>query len=315
MILVTGGLGFIGLHTARALIDGGEDCVLTQYRVLRQPDFFQDEIGRRAFVEQLDVTDAARLAEIGEKYPITGIVHLAVPALAGVSPGDELRVNLFGLANILEAAERWQVARVSIASSGAVYGGVTEPLHREDMWLRSGAEGGTEAYKKAFELVAGHYADRAGFELVNLRISGIWGPLYHSMSNLPSRVVHSAVAGRPLVAGARGPDYADDGGDLCYVKDCGRGIALLQLAERLRHRTYNVASGRPTKNSELVAAVKEVVPDAVLPLAEGHDPRRSGIVGYADLTRIRDDTGYEPEYDVRRGVAEYVAWLRAGNAE
>src|SRR5665213_3766458 len=105
MILVTGGLGFIGLHTARALIDCGEDVVLTQYRVAREPDFIKGEIGTHAFVEQLDVTDAERLAEIGKKYPITAIAPLAVPGLGALSPADDLRANMFGLINMLEAAE------------------------------------------------------------------------------------------------------------------------------------------------------------------------------------------------------------------
>ncbi|MBO0693942.1 MAG: NAD(P)-dependent oxidoreductase [Acidimicrobiaceae bacterium] len=315
MILVTGGLGFIGLHTAQALLDRGEECVLTQYRVARQPGFIQGEIGKRAFVEQLDVTDGDRLTEIGEKYPITGIVHLAVPALAGGSAAADLRVNMLGLINILEHAERWQVRRLSVASSVGVYRGVREEVLVEDVRLPIESTNPTEAYKKAFEIVSSHFADRTGLDLVNLRISGIWGPLYHSMSNLPSRVVHAAVSGTDLKPGMRGPSYADDGGDMCYVKDCATGIALLQLADGLKHRTYNVASGRPTRNGELVAAVKELIPDTTVSLPEGHDPKGSGVVPHADISRIREDTGYEPAYDVRSGVADYVAWLRAGNAE
>ena len=91
MQLITGGLGFIGLHTARACLDAGEDVVLTQYRVAREPDFIKSELGKRAFVEQLDVTDKDRLREIGNKYKITGITHLAVPALNALSPADEMR--------------------------------------------------------------------------------------------------------------------------------------------------------------------------------------------------------------------------------
>ncbi|MCL2394364.1 MAG: NAD(P)-dependent oxidoreductase [Acidimicrobiaceae bacterium] len=315
MILVTGGLGFIGLHTAQALLDSGEECVLTQYRVARQPAFIQGEIGKRAFVEQLDVTDGARLSEIGDKYPITGIVHLAVPALSGGTAAADLRVNMLGLTNILEHAERWKVDRISIASSGGVYRAVTDEAHTEDTWLPIESTNPTEAYKKAFEIVSSHFADRTGIDLLNLRISGIWGPLYHSMSNLPSRVVHAAVFSSPLRPGMRGPSYADDGGDMCYVKDCARGIALLQLADGLRYRTYNVAAGRPARNGEFVDAVKELIPEAAVSLPEGHDPGGSGIVGYSDISRIREDTGYEPAYDVRSGVADYVAWLRAGNAE
>ena len=64
-----------------------------------------------------------------------------------------------------------------------------------------------------------------------------------------------------------------------------------------------------------MAAALRVIPDANLPLAEGHSPTTSGNVNYQDITRIHEDTGYSPEYDVVAGVADYVDWLRAGNAE
>ena len=92
MILVTGGLGFIGLHTARALLDVGETCVLTQYRVAREPDFIKDEVGKRVFVEQLDVTDTDSFMAIGKKHKIDGIVHLAVPVDDAALALEDVRV-------------------------------------------------------------------------------------------------------------------------------------------------------------------------------------------------------------------------------
>ena len=109
------------------------------------------------------------------------------------------------------------------------------------------------------------------------------------------------------------PPYADDGADLCYVKDCARGIALLLLADRLNHRTYNVADGRATKNSEIVAAIKAVLPGAQIDLPPGRDPDGPGRDSYLDITRIRQDTGYQPEYSTQRGIAEYITWLQAGH--
>ena len=175
MILVTGGLGFIGLHTARALIDQGEDVVLTQFRVAREPDFIKADIGVHAFVEQLDVTDAERLAEIGKKYPITKIAHLAVPGMNALSASEDLRTNMFGLINLLEAAETWGVARIGVASSGTVYGGTTEIPQREDVRVPLVGTNPTEAFKKSFEVLGGHFADRTGLDFLNLRISSIWG--------------------------------------------------------------------------------------------------------------------------------------------
>jgi UDP-glucose 4-epimerase len=60
-------------------------------------------------------------------------------------------------------------------------------------------------------------------------------------------LIHAAATRSPLdLSGLIAQPHLGDGLDLCYVKDTGRAIALLQLAEHLNHRTYNVASGRVT---------------------------------------------------------------------
>ena len=77
MILVTGGLGSIGSHTARALLDLGESVVLTAHRSAQLPEYLADEPGGRVAVEPLDTADEATFLDIGERHEITGIVHLA----------------------------------------------------------------------------------------------------------------------------------------------------------------------------------------------------------------------------------------------
>ena len=86
-------MGFIGLHTARSFLDAGQDVVVTYHHNRREPDFLKADIGTRAKVEQLDVLDAARVKEIIETHKPEGVVYLAVPALAGVSPADEFKTN------------------------------------------------------------------------------------------------------------------------------------------------------------------------------------------------------------------------------
>jgi len=313
--LVTGGLGFIGLHAARALLDLGEDVVLTQYRVARQPGFIKDELGKRAHVEQLDVTDKGRLMEIGRAHKIDRILHLAVPALNALSPLDDFTVNMQGLINILEAGREWGCERVGLGSSGAVYQGArtADGINREDALLRTSGGGATGTWKKCFEIIGNYYADRTGMSIVMLRIAGIYGPLYHSMSNLPSRLVHAAVKGEAPVL--RGDTYAEDGGDATYVKDCGLGLALVMKASRLNYNTYNVASGRTTTAGDFVAAVQKVVPEFKGDfLKPGRSPNSPGNT-YQDISRIRADTGYEPRFPVQEAIADYIAWLRAGNPE
>jgi UDP-glucose 4-epimerase len=307
MILITGGLGFIGLHTARSLLDLGEDVVLTQYRVARQPDFIKGELGKRAFVEQLDATDRDRMMAIGNRHKITGIIHMATPGLGALGPADDFKVNMYGLLNCLEAAEAWGVTRLSVASSVTVYAGLTDGPWNEDTPLRMTPANPVEAYKKAYEIVSTHYAQRTGFDIVLLRMGYIWGPLYHSMGNAVSRLTHAAVKG--VAPELRGDLYEDDAQDYCYVKDCGRGVAMLQVAEKLMYQCYNIGAGRATSNKEFANAIRRHYPNAVLPLKPGASQARKDA--YMDLSRIRGEVGYRPEYDVNAAMDDYIAWLGA----
>lgn len=320
MILITGGLGFIGSHTARALLDLGEPCVLVQRRAAVVPDAFADEAGRRLFVEQADLTDLAALREIGTRHQITGIVHLAgsVPWPPGAhEPVDGAQQAIDSLLNVFRAARDWQVARLGIASTIGVYGGVAAagPV-REDLPLSMAAGPAIPAFKKIGELLADYLADALDLPVVSYRISAAWGPLGRPASSFIAapQLVHAAARGTaPDFAALRGPACAGDAADLCYVKDCGRAIALLQLAGRLSHRTYNVGGGRATTNSELIAAIQKAVPGARLELPEGDGAGPAGRDIYLDITRLRQDTGYQPAYDTERAVGDYIGWLRAGH--
>jgi UDP-glucose 4-epimerase len=104
MILITGGLGSIGSHTARALLDLGESVVLTAHRSTRLPEFLVGEPGGRAVVEPLDTTNEAAFLDIGKRHPITGIVHLAAGRYDLPDPVEYLRAETLGLLTALKAA-------------------------------------------------------------------------------------------------------------------------------------------------------------------------------------------------------------------
>jgi UDP-glucose 4-epimerase len=317
MILVTGGLGFIGSHTAKALLDLGESCVLAQRRSPTPPETFAEEIGTRVFLEQVDVGDLTALLEVGARHKITGVVHLggSTPWPPGeAEPIDGARAAVNGLLNVFQAAADWQVARVGVASTIGVYGGaVGESPMAEDQALPLAGGHVIPTFKKIGELLTGYLADTTGVEVVNYRISAIWGPGGRPASVfLPTpQLVNAAVRGTaPDFSLLRAPVHAGNGSDMFYVKDCGRAIAMLQLADRLNHRTYNVASGRSTTNGEVVAAIKKVIPDARIELPEGRDPAGPDEDLYLDVAPLRADTGFRPAYDVERAVADHIAWLR-----
>jgi UDP-glucose 4-epimerase len=312
MILITGGLGSIGSHTARALLDLGESVVLTAHRSTQPPEYLAGEPGGRVVVEPLDTTDEAAFLTIGKRHEITGIVHLAAARHDLPDPVEYLRADTLGLLNALKAATVWGVRRFSVASSVAVYAGTDEVPLREDAPLPVVAAHQIPVFKKTAELFAALIGGSAGFDTVSLRIGTIWGPVGvpdNPFTPLP-RLLSAAVWGEdPDLTPPRPPAYAEDGTDLCYVKDCGRAIALLMLAERLNHRIYNVSAGRLVQYSEVVAAINDAVPGANIRLPEGRNPDWSPD-NYLDITRLREDTGFQPEYDVERAVPDYVDWLR-----
>jgi UDP-glucose 4-epimerase len=213
---------------------------------------------------------------------------------------------------------RWTVPRVCMASTIGVYGGAPAAVPcREDVPLPMTSGHVIPAFKKIGELLADHLAGATGTEIVSMRIGGIWGPGGRAASPFfaAPQLMHAAVSGTaPDLSALHFPAYAGAGVDLCYAKDCGRAIALLQLAPRLRHRAYNVAGGRLTTYGELITAIRQVIPDAELSLPDGPGPGGPAENIWLDITRLREDTGYAPAYDTQQAAADYAGWLRAGHA-
>ena len=224
------------------------------------------------------------------------------------------------LVNVLGAARAWGVGRVTLASTIGVYLGAADiaegnPL-REDASLPMTGRFGIQAAKKCYEIIGSTFAASDGAEVVSARIGAVWGPLGHpSAIFFPAPVmVHAAVRGeRPVYDPPSTAAHADDGIDMCYVADIGRALRCLQTAPALRWPVYNVGSGRVTTNAEVDAAIAATIPDAPAGLPPGHNPHRRGGNLCLDIGRLTADTGFRPEYDVRRAVAGYVDWLRAGN--
>jgi UDP-glucose 4-epimerase len=175
MILITGGLGSIGSHTARALLDLGESVVLTARRSTQLPEYLADEPGGRVVVEPLDTTDEATFLDIGKRHEVTGIVHLAAGRYDLPDPVEYLRAETLGLLNALKAATAWGVRRFSVASTIGAYAGVDEVALREDASLPVVAGHQIPVFKKTAELFATRRSSR--FPACSARRSGARTPI------------------------------------------------------------------------------------------------------------------------------------------
>ena len=300
MIVVTGGLGMIGAHTARALVDLGHGVVVTSHRRTEVPSFLDGKVA----VEHVDVTDRDALLGLGDRYDIRDIVHLA-----GTVPDEDpvrfFRADTTGLLNALDAARTWGVRRFAVASSLGVYIGRTEiPWHEELALPAADLPHLIIAFKKAVEPLTTHSLQGSGVQPVVLRIGTIWGPLVDPESpffHIPPYI-------NAVLRGEQPPPlYADDGGDCCYAPDAGRALALLMTAPTLRHNIYNVSSGRPFTNREFADALQAITPGLRLELRPGRQDG-AGDDPYLDITRLSHDTGFAPAFDVASAVADYVAW-------
>ncbi|REG00306.1 NAD-dependent epimerase/dehydratase family protein [Asanoa ferruginea] len=159
MILLTGGLGFIGSHTAAALRDLGADVLLGQRRA-------------GPLAVRVDCTDLDSLRAVGARHQVTGIVHLAAAGLDAGPVLDKLWADTLSLFNVLRVAQEWDVQRVVLASTIGVYAGVPDGVFREDLPLPLASPHAIPAAKKVTEVVAGALD---GLPLVCARIGAIWG--------------------------------------------------------------------------------------------------------------------------------------------
>jgi UDP-glucose 4-epimerase len=308
--VVTGGMGFIGLHVVNSLLDEGQDVALTWNRSWRVHESWQEELGKRVIAERVDVANPHDIMGMTLKHKAEGIVYLAAPAIGQGTIQADFQTNMVGLMNALEAANLAGVRRFTYVSSSTVYQNVKAGPYREDMPLPLESRNATEAYKKAGETLMMHYADRTGMSIAIVRPRGVYGPMYYSMVNLPSRLCHAAVKGVAPDFGPAGAPYAEDANDFTNVKDCAEVVRLVHFADTLKHRVYNCGGGRAFTAQEMADAVRAKVPGAKIELKPGANPNQPAD-NYLDLSRMKDEFGWEPKFPaVPVGIPDYIDWLQ-----
>ncbi|NPT54923.1 NAD-dependent epimerase/dehydratase family protein [Paraburkholderia elongata] len=324
MIIVFGGTGMLGQHTALDLIENGERVVVTGMR-RHAPLLMADAVERKqAFVEYLDLTDPYAVMGVVAKYKPKVVVDTSGYAPKLLAPSAEVRARVTAELNLLEAAKLNGVERVVLTSSSDAYWGLGPecmplkedmpvPLQEDDdnFIVQSWA-------KKTLEVVANLYRRQEGLNIVTVRCSGMFGPAYRTFLNLPSRLIKAGLSGAtPDFSKGGGVPVESDGYDQTYVKDIAYGMGLIVRAPTLQHHIYNLGSGRATSYGEIARAVEKAIPGFEIRLRPAAQPSEVGpgrevSMGnfYMDISRIGHELGYAPRYSMERAIAEYADWLR-----
>jgi UDP-glucuronate 4-epimerase len=314
-ILVTGAAGFIGFHTARALLERGEDVLgIDNLNAYYDPAL---KAARLALLEharfrfrRVDIADRDAVAALAEPG-LTGIVHLAAQAgvrHSMVAPFDYAASNLIGHLAILELARALPDLRHLVyASSSSVYGGNTALPFAEGDRVETPLSL-YAATKLADEMMSHAYAHLYGIPQTGLRFFTVYGPwgrpdmAYFSFAE-------AIGAGRPITV------Y--DGGrlkrDFTYIDDIVAGI--LGCLDRPPSgvppiRLMNIGNNRSETVADLVALLEQglgkraILIDAPRPAADVTETR-------ADVRAIAELTGFAPSTPLAEGIARFVSWYRA----
>lgn len=291
-VLVTGGGGFVGVPTVRALLAEG-----AQVRVL---DLSGDALaGLDCEVVTGSVTDfdAVRLA----CEDVQRVVHLAVLPLTAANTEVEqaFDINVLGCFNTFRAAGEAGVERVVYSSASSAYGPTTAVPIPENHPLEPVAF--YPATKAAGEMLLRGLAGTYGYGFVILRYMNVYGPGQRAG-------VVPAVA-RALLAG-NSPTLTGDGTqafDFVHIDDCGRAN-MLALAGAGSGAALNVGSGEATSLNDVVALMCDLLGVELQPSYSGDVSTAPPRVG--DLARSRELIGYEATVPLRDGLATVLDELR-----
>jgi UDP-glucose 4-epimerase len=241
-------------------------------------------------------------------------VHTAafVGAVSQANPALSVEVNVMGTVNVLEAARLFDVRRVVYTSAKGVYGPTVgeygHPTYKpmpED--LPKNPKRIYDAAKLMGEHLCIYYQGNMGVDTVVLRFATTYGPgktARHGKMGVTSAIVEAPAAGQPFRL-AQGGDEKDD---FVYNKDSARGIYLATIAENPKSRIYNIGTGVGLTLNDFARVLRRHLPGADIEIGSGLNflgmPYPAS--GVYDISRAGSELGYRPQYDLERGIADYL---------
>jgi UDP-glucose 4-epimerase len=331
MILVTGGLGFIGSHTVVELQQAGHEVLIVDDLSNSRPEVL-DAIAaitsvRPAF-EKVDVTDGLALEAVFSRYQgqIDGVIHFAAKKAVGESvqfPLMYYRSNVQGLISLLGCTERHDIKNIVFSSSCTVYG-QPEAIPVNESAPRKEAESPYGNTKKMCEDILRDCARAMGMHVISLRYfnpigahdSALIGELpIGTPNNLVPYITQTAIGKREKLT-VFGADYPTADGtcirDYIHVVDLAKAHIsaldrVLSRSQASAFEVYNIGTGAGSSVLEVINAFEKVSGKALNYVI---GPRRSGDITqvYADATLAYDKLGWKAERSLEDGLLSAWKW-------
>ncbi|MGD9046668.1 MAG: NAD-dependent epimerase/dehydratase family protein [Anaerolineae bacterium] len=302
-ILVTGGAGFVASHVVDAYLDGGHQVLVVDNLSTGR----RKHVHPKARLVEMDLNNPDLFDLLETERPEV-VNHHAANASVAVSirePVFDVRQNVLGTINLLEAARRAGTGKfIYISSGGAMYGNPeylpmdeAHPANPISPYALSKDTG--ERYVRI-------YGQEHGLSWTSLRYANVYGPRQDPFGE--AGVI--SIFCQNLLDGVA-PSIHWDGEqtrDFVYVGDCAR--ANLLALEGGDGQAYNVGTGMGTSINALFQTLREVAGQELTPQ---RGPRRPGDVrhSYLDCTKIEQELGWQAEVSLYEGLARTWRYFTA----
>jgi UDP-glucuronate 4-epimerase len=326
-LLVTGAAGFIGFHTARALLARGDEVVgLDNLNAYYDPALKAARLNllqRNPHFRfaQIDIADRDAMQSLFARERFQRVIHLA--AQAGVrysteNPHIYVQSNVSGFLHVIEGCRTSAVEHLVYASTSSVYGANTRipfvETENVDHPLSLYA-----ATKKANELMAHSYSSLYGLPTTGLRFFTVYGPWGRPDMAL-FLFTKNILAGRPIDVFNHGRHQRD----FTYVDDIVQGViaAVDHVAtpdpqwdsarpkpstSSAPYKIYNIGNQKPVALLTYIDVLEQCLGRKAeknfLPMQMGDVPDT-----WADVEALAQDVGYRPSTELAVGVRRFVEW-------
>jgi UDP-arabinose 4-epimerase len=303
-VLVTGGAGYIGSHTCKALARAGYTPVAYDNLV-----YGHEWAVKWGPLEKGDVLDAPRLREVIAAYRPTAVVHFAAFAYVGESaedPAKYYRNNVVGTLSLLDAVRTNGIDMIVFSSTCATYGipGCV-PISEDAPQNPINPYG---ASKLMIERILADYGDAYGLRSVSLRYfnaagadpAGELGEDHDPETHLVPLVLDAAAGRRPQIT-IFGDDYETADGtcirDYVHVSDLADAhvLAMQGLEGGNLRRAYNLGTGQGTSVAQVIDSARRVT-GCRIPIVKGLRRPGDPAALLADPRRACNDLGWSPRH-------------------